>query len=193
MARADQTLQSALVEAIEDEYRARALYTAAIDRFGPVGPLPNIAEAESRHVEALVPLFEEHGFDVPEDRFMGQVDVPDSLGEVCQLGVVAEEENEAMYRRLIARVEDERTQAVFAKLGHASGDNHLAAFEACVAREVVPVPPAQSDVAAPALGLLGGAGLAATARAAGPWGFVLGAVAGAALVLVLKAGKRQRG
>ncbi|MGB7250036.1 MAG: hypothetical protein WBC73_13945, partial [Phormidesmis sp.] len=40
--------QQAMVEAINDEYRARALYGAVLEKFGEVRPFSNIVQAENR-------------------------------------------------------------------------------------------------------------------------------------------------
>lgn len=131
MTRTPQGIEAALIEAIEDEYRAKAVYQAAIAKFGPIAPFSRIADAEARHAAALVPLFEKHGLPVPADRFAGQVQIPETIEATCQLGVDAEIRNAAMYERLSANVQDPDARAVFARLASASGDNHLAAFQSC--------------------------------------------------------------
>lgn len=42
--------QAAMIDAIKDEYQARAFYSAVIEKFGPVRPFTNIVQAEDRHV-----------------------------------------------------------------------------------------------------------------------------------------------
>ena len=50
-----ETLSNVLIEAIDDEYKARATYRLVIREFGEIRPFINIVEAESRHIEALLP------------------------------------------------------------------------------------------------------------------------------------------
>ncbi len=52
-----ETLESVLIEAINDEYKACATYRLVISTFGEIRPFINIVEAEGRHIEALLPLF----------------------------------------------------------------------------------------------------------------------------------------
>ncbi len=44
---------NALLEALDDEYKAAVTYAQVIDDFGPIRPFVNIIEAERRHIEAL--------------------------------------------------------------------------------------------------------------------------------------------
>ena len=45
---------TAMHDALEDEYKARATYRKVIERFGRVRPFVNIIQAEERHIEALL-------------------------------------------------------------------------------------------------------------------------------------------
>ncbi len=47
-------LQKALVEALQDEYKARATYRLVISKFGEIRPFINIIESEERHIQALL-------------------------------------------------------------------------------------------------------------------------------------------
>ncbi len=53
-----ETVDNILIEAINDEYKARATYRHVIRKFGEIRPFINIVDAESRHIEALLPLFQ---------------------------------------------------------------------------------------------------------------------------------------
>lgn len=129
------TLANALIEAIEDEYKARALYARVIEVFGEVRPFINIVEAEGRHIQALLPLFEKYGVPVPTDNWSLKVETPESLSEACQIGVDAEIENAEMYERLLSEtVNHMDVQQVLKQLQRASRDNHLPAFQRCVGR-----------------------------------------------------------
>jgi hypothetical protein len=128
-------LGSVLVEAINDEYMARAMYRRVIEKFGEVRPFVNIVEAESRHIQALLPLFRKYGIPVPEDDWESRVAVPASVLEACKAAVQAEIANADMYARLLdATMQYRDVQAVLRQLQRASKENHLPAFQRCVAR-----------------------------------------------------------
>jgi hypothetical protein len=127
-------LGSVLVEAINDEYMARAMYCRVIEKFGEVRPFVNIVEAESRHIQALLPLFRKYGIPVPEDDWESRVEAPASVLEACNAGVQAEIANADMYARLLdATTQYPDVQSVLRQLQRASRENHLPAFQRCVA------------------------------------------------------------
>ena len=130
----DEKTIGALREALDDEYKARATYQGVIDRFGPVRPFVNIIEAEERHANALLRLFERFGIEPPKDRWAGQVAAPSNLAEACKAGVEAEIENAAMYARLLVQVSDARVRDVLTRLRQASQQRHLPAFRRCAER-----------------------------------------------------------
>ncbi|KAF0124501.1 MAG: hypothetical protein FD139_1614 [Methylocystaceae bacterium] len=130
----DEKTIGALREALDDEYKARATYQGVIDRFGPIRPFANIIEAEERHANALLRLFERFGIEPPKDRWAGQVPAPSSLAEACKAGVEAEIENAAVYARLLAQVSDARVRDVLTRLQQASQQRHLPAFRRCAER-----------------------------------------------------------
>ncbi len=126
---------NALIEALNDEYKARATYRYVIDTFGPIRPFINIVEAETRHIQALVPLFHRYGVPVPPDNWYQQIDKPLSVMAACKAGVEAEIENARMYDRLLKETEGyPDIQRVMMNLQRASAENHLLAFQRCFAR-----------------------------------------------------------
>ncbi len=126
------TLQQILTEALEDEYKARAMYRKVIEKFGPERPFANIVEAEGRHISVLIPLFEKYDIPIPEDHWSSRLQAPDTLLEACQAGVDAEIENMTMYERLLAATEEPDVAHVLSRLQAASRDNHLPAFQRCL-------------------------------------------------------------
>lgn len=139
----DSATQQAMVEAINDEYHARAYYQAVIDKFGDVRPFSNIVQAEERHVQLWEGLFAQYGLTVPEDTFAGNMTAPDTLLEACQAGVEAERADAEMYANFLDTIEDPTLQAVFTRLRRVSLENHLTAFERCVANNGQPCPSGQ--------------------------------------------------
>jgi len=129
------TLVAVLSEAIDDEYKARAIYQLVIEKFGEIAPFSNIVKAEGRHIEALLMLFRKYNISVPEDNWASRVEVPSSILAACETGVAAEIENAAMYDRLLeATGQYPDVQNVLKNLQRASQENHLPAFQRCVAR-----------------------------------------------------------
>jgi rubrerythrin len=147
-AAAQAATRAALMEAIEDEYKARATYRAVIAAFGPVRPFINIVESEDRHVIALTDLFRRRGLMPPEDTWMGRVAAPASIAQACRDAVAAEIENGAMYERLLEIVGDADVRRVLRNLRLASQENHLPAFRRCLtrmqSRDLVPATPRKS-------------------------------------------------
>jgi len=128
-------ISNVLIEAINDEYKARATYRHVINKFGEIRPFINIIDAESRHIEALLPLFDKYGVTVPEDNWDSRIETPLSILEACQVGVEAEIENAEMYDRLLKLTVDyPDVQLVLTQLQRASAENHLPAFQRCVER-----------------------------------------------------------
>jgi hypothetical protein len=127
-------VRSALIEALEDEYKAIATYRSVIDRFGAVRPFVNLIASEQRHAAALERLCARYGVALP--RQAPRVSPPGSLLEACRAGVLAEIENAALYDRLIAQTAGHPdVQRVFLRLQAASRERHLVAFRRCVERE----------------------------------------------------------
>lgn len=131
----DRATREALDEALDDEHKARATYAAVIERFGELRPFTNIIESEQRHIDALLSIYRRHQLEPPPDRWAGRVEAPASVEEACRQGVAAERDNDAMYVRLLERVDDPNIRAVLARLQEASRERHLPAFERCLGRE----------------------------------------------------------
>ncbi len=128
-------LEAALTSAIEDEYKARAIYQKVLDTFGDIRPFSNIVKAENRHIDALERLFAKHGFSIPPDEWPARVTAPTSIKNACTAAVMAERENVALYDGLLASARGYGdVEQVFTKLQAASRENHLPAFERCSTR-----------------------------------------------------------
>jgi len=128
-------LKAILLDALDDERKAEAIYAAVIDKFGAVRPFINIIEAERRHAEAIKRQFQRLGFEIPDNRWAGHVAAPASLVEACESAIQAEVENIELYDRLIPLIVDGAVRNVFENLQAASRDNHLPAFRRCLIRE----------------------------------------------------------
>jgi len=129
----DAQTQKAMIDAINDEYQARAFYTAVIEKFGNIRPFSNIVQAEDRHVQLWNTLFTQYGLEIPEDNFANNMEVPDTLVEACQMGVEAEIANVKMYDKFLSFVQEPDLKAAFTQLRQVSQNKHLPAFERCIA------------------------------------------------------------
>lgn len=122
------TVQQMLQFAIEDEYLARAEYTAVLDSFGKVRPFSNIVQSEGHHIALLEPLFTDRGWDVPADRSGDYVVVPPKFAAALAAGRQAETDNIAMYERFLQQPDlPDDVRSVFERLMAAS-QRHLHAF-----------------------------------------------------------------
>lgn len=128
-------LQDRLTEALDDEYKARATYRRVIERFGPVPPFDRIVEAEQRHVDALLSLFQAYRLPIPDDPWPARVTAPETVEMACLAAVAAERDNLEMYQRLLASTPERDVRLVLENLQAASRDRHLPAFERCVTRQ----------------------------------------------------------
>jgi hypothetical protein len=118
----------ALVEALDDEYKAWTTYDRVIADFGEARPFSTIRESEGRHISALRALFERYGLAVPQNSWPGKVPRYPSLQAACEAGVEAEIANGAMYERLLAATQRADIVTVLRNLQEASQQRHLPAF-----------------------------------------------------------------
>jgi len=125
----------ALLTALDDEYRAEAIYAAVIDIHGDARPFINIIEAERHHAAMAKAEMDRLGVSYPEvNPYFGTLEVPATLLGACEQGVTAEIENIALYDRFLPAIEDDQVRETLSKLQWASRERHLPAFERCVAR-----------------------------------------------------------
>lgn len=137
-AAASNPVQSALLAALDDEYKAEATYQAVLDKHGDVRPFSNIIRAEQRHQEMVKAEMDRRGWTYGPNPYIGKIKVPATLLEACQTGVEAEIENIALYDRLLPQIDDAAARDVLIRLQSASRENHLPAFKRCVERGGTP-------------------------------------------------------
>jgi hypothetical protein len=131
----DAATEAALIEAINDEYKAHEVYRKVIDTFGAVRPFTNIMRAEEQHIAALEVLFNRYNLAIPVNDWYDRVPAFGSVTEACAAGVQAEIDNAALYDRIFATVSAPDVIQVFTSLRDASQYNHLPAFERCSSGE----------------------------------------------------------
>ncbi|GAK59066.1 hypothetical protein U27_06042 [Candidatus Vecturithrix granuli] len=125
----DARTQQALLDALNDEYKALATYQQVIKQFGEIRPFTNIMKAEQTHVEELLPLFEKYGVAVPENEWIGKIPAFASIEDALKAGVQAEIENAQIYDEFFTFVQEQDVLQVFKQLRDASQDKHLPAFQ----------------------------------------------------------------
>ncbi|MFD2639503.1 ferritin-like domain-containing protein [Piscibacillus salipiscarius] len=120
-------LNKMLTYALEDEYLAQSRYQVVLQEFGAVRPFTQIQQAEVRHINALLPLFNRYQIPIPEDDSLQYITVPISLEEAFNEGVEGEIDNISMYNRFLNLDLPNDVRRVFTQLRNASL-NHLEAF-----------------------------------------------------------------
>jgi hypothetical protein len=129
-------VSSALLMALDDEYKAYATYDVIINKFGDVRPFINIKDAEVRHIDAVKYLLGKYNIPIPANKYMTanyRPAAPQSLKAACEAGRDAEISNAALYdQKLFPMVKgyDDITM-IFQNLRDASQYRHLPAFERC--------------------------------------------------------------
>ena len=125
--------KEALIEAINDEYKAHSLYEKTIEKIGFVRPFSMIIRAEEQHISSLKALFDKYEIQIPKDDWADKVSAEGTLKQACQAGVDAEIANAKLYKEkllpMVSSYEDIMT--VFTNLMNASQEKHLKAFEGC--------------------------------------------------------------
>lgn len=121
----------ALMMALDDEYKARAVYSRVLDDFGRVRPFSKIIYSEQRHIDALIPFFAKYGVDVPDDSYYGRVPGYDSIQQACEAAIIGEMANVELYNKIFELADDPDLIAVFENLQWVSQNRHLPAFQRC--------------------------------------------------------------
>ncbi|MFD2446546.1 ferritin family protein [Bacillus sp. CGMCC 1.16607] len=127
------TLPQMLTFALQDEYLAQARYDNILGNFGYIRTFAQIKEAEMRHINALLPLFERYQLPLPEDKSQSFVTTPESIKAAYADGVQGEIDNISMSERFLSLNIPNDIRTVFSQLRNASL-NHLSAFERGLAR-----------------------------------------------------------
>ncbi len=129
----------ALLEALvgpDGEYTAYALYSAVIDKHGPVQPYATIRDSEARHIAALQRQLDKYGIEYPtENPYLGLVEAPEDLQEAARAWVDGEIANIEMYNLFLEVMKDyPDITRVFVNLRRASLQSHLPAFQLAAER-----------------------------------------------------------
>jgi len=124
-----ESVEAALLAALDDERRAVGFYEAVLERHGDRRPFSNIVRAEWRHAAAIERLMHARSIVLPPDRWADHAfHVDPDFRTVCDESASSEIVNVAMYDRLLASVDDADVRGVFQNLRQASAERHLPAF-----------------------------------------------------------------
>lgn len=134
MTRLNEREIAALEAALDDEYQAFSTYDQVTADFGDVLPFINIRDAEARHIQALLNVFDRYHLPAPRNPWPGKVKRYQRLRDACADAVQAEIANATLYDRLMASTKRPDLLAVFANLREASQERHLPAFRRCLSR-----------------------------------------------------------
>ncbi|WP_226666246.1 ferritin family protein [Metabacillus litoralis] len=126
-------LPQMLIYALQDEYLAQARYDNILATFGNIRTFTAIKEAELRHINALLPLFDRYQVPLPEEKSQLFITTPESIKAAFAAGVQGEIENVSMYEKFLSFNIPNNLRTVFTQLRNASL-NHLSAFERGLAR-----------------------------------------------------------
>ncbi len=118
-----------LSEALQSEYRARAIYRAALDRFGELDPFVHLAETCERQIDALRQLHRRNRIEPPEDRWMGQIELPQTLEQARLEAIAAETDRADACERQLDEVDDPVARMMLSQLEEASRYQRLPLLE----------------------------------------------------------------
>ncbi|MEA3318731.1 MAG: hypothetical protein U9Q88_01805 [Bacillota bacterium] len=127
------TLPDILTYALQDEYLAQARYNRILGTYGYIRTFARIQEAELRHINALLPLFQQYQVPVPQDISPQFVTTPPTIKDAYAAGVEGEIENIGMYEKFLSLDIPNDLRVVFTRLRDASV-NHMASFERGLAK-----------------------------------------------------------
>ena len=121
---------SGLLDAIDEERTAQALYLSVVDSFGSDFVFDEIAASEANHADALIRQADKYGVEIPE---YITPDLPtfEPLAEACEAGVTAEIVDADLYDAISAFTTHTDLLQVYSNLQSASLNSHLPAFEVC--------------------------------------------------------------
>lgn len=126
--------------ALQDERHAKAFYATVAAKFEEARPFSKNIKAERRHEATLIGLHQTYGVAVPENGYatgaLKAPAAPETLVDACKIGVEAEIANRELHdgnlRPAVAAYPD--ITQVMQPLRDASEENHLPAFDRCVAK-----------------------------------------------------------
>lgn len=124
--------KEALLQALDEEYRAEALYASIVAKLGSRAPYQPITRSDRRHAWILESLAIAHGVELPANAW-ATAKQPDftTTKAACRSGAESEKKIVALYDDLLKKDIPADLQRTFEHLRDASAQRHLPPFEAC--------------------------------------------------------------
>ena len=127
----EQTLGSAITQALVAENVAEKTYETVIAALGSISPFVNVFASEQQHVATLEQLARNHSMAVPTGPF-SVPSAPKTKSGACELGVTTEHGIVSLYAQLLPQVTaDPNATNVFSTMQSVAQDDHLPAFQHC--------------------------------------------------------------
>jgi len=121
--------KQALLQAIDEEYYAKAVYQKVIDIFGSIQPFYRIRNQEQGHINMIKNLLISYNLPVPSDDWAGNINMEfPTKHYACEVGADAEYYNAEVYDTLLLGVDNEDIIWTFEHLRDVSRYNHLPSF-----------------------------------------------------------------
>ena len=119
-----------LILAIDEEYKARALYEYMIEQFGTESPFVEIAASEAKHARVLLRQADKYGVAYPVyDPSIYEFPAFSNTDEAYQAGIDAEVADAELYDMLFTVTTHSDLIRVYTNLKTASLENHLVAYQ----------------------------------------------------------------
>ena len=93
-------VKDVLLEGVNEAFRSRATYQAAIGKVGQVEPFASTLAAENTVIDAWKSVLDKNGVPMPVDIFNGKITPPTDLKTACQASSAAQTEETATNARL---------------------------------------------------------------------------------------------
>lgn len=120
-------LEVMLIEALENEYEAKATYDILLNLHGENQVLENIKAGEVNHIETIQRLFVRYGYVIPENNKVNELNIT-ANDDATALGIAHEKRSIALYERLLKNDLPQDVERVFENMLRGS-KNHLQALE----------------------------------------------------------------
>ncbi len=103
-----------------------------IEKFGEIEPFTTIVKVQKQQYSMILPLLEKYQIQLPNENEQQEVNIPNSLLEVCELGVATELKNIQLYDYLLQFCQDcPDIQEAFYRLQATSYNDSLPMFRKC--------------------------------------------------------------
>ncbi len=126
------SVQTALSQSLDNEYKMQSYYQAVIDTLGSQRPFAMIIGAETQHVAVINSLYEKYGLKLEPNQWANKTYNITTLTNACQTAAGYERDTVNLYNALLPQVANyPDISQVFTNINDAAKTSHLPAFEKC--------------------------------------------------------------